>query len=218
MDQRSSEGVERYLTRLPACIYLKFEDVSWIVDTRLGKGVYPLHPVQRTWILNESSGARIKRHGFTLLPDYAWTAFMSQGMNRKAGLADCGDVLDIPGLSEQMTTYVVLSRFTKACGLLVMRAFSHELFRSGAAPGPECLLKFLRHRFGAGASVDAYSASAARVEYAERLASYEALRTRIRDSGPRWMCHECSQEFLATGYGTTHTNTADVGRLCVAPG
>ena len=99
-----------------------------------------------------------------------------------------------------------------------MRALSHELFRSGSALGPECLLKFLRHRFKAGASVDTYSASDARVEYVERLASYEALRTRIRDSGPRWICHECSQEFPATGYGTTHTNTAEVYRLCVALG
>ena len=47
-----------------------------------------------------------------------------------------------------MTAYVILSRVKRAHGLLLLRAFSPELFRMGMAPGPYCILKLLRHRFG----------------------------------------------------------------------
>ena len=72
--------------------------------------------MERTWILNEATEAKIRRKGFTIVPDYASTAFMMQGATLKACLADCGDVLDLPGLSELMTTYVILSRVTTADG------------------------------------------------------------------------------------------------------
>lgn len=212
------EGAEIFLTKMPPCIYIKFENVSWIVDKKLGVGVYPLHPFQRTWTLKTSTGAKIRRHGFSLLPDYAWTAFMSQGMNLEAGLADCGDVLGFPGLSEQMNKYVVLSRFTRADGLLLMRAFSHELFRTGVPPGPHCLFKFLMNRFATGASRKQYPADDARTEYDERVAAYDALRERIQSIGPRWTCSECSHEFSAAGSGTTHTDADGVYGKCVAPG
>ena len=111
-----TNNADRYLAKMPACIYLKFQNVTWSVDSTLGIGVFPLHPVQRTWILNEATQAKIRRTGYNIVPDYAWTAFMSQGMNLEAGLADCGDVFDTPTMSDQMTTYVVLSRFTRADG------------------------------------------------------------------------------------------------------
>ena len=101
---------------MPYCIYLKFDNVTWVIHPKLGQGIFPLYPVERTWILNEATEAKIRRKGFTIVPDYASTAFMMQGATLRACLADCGDVLDLPGLSELMTTYVILSRVTTADG------------------------------------------------------------------------------------------------------
>ena len=86
-----------------------------------------------------------RRKGFTLLPDYASTAFMIQGATLAAGIADCGDVVDFGGLSELMTVYVILSRVKSADGLLILRAFCENLFQMGDLPGSHCLLKMLRH-------------------------------------------------------------------------
>ena len=50
--------------------------------------VWPLFPVERTWTLNEALGNKIRRKGFTLVPDYASTAFMIQGATLPAAFAD----------------------------------------------------------------------------------------------------------------------------------
>ena len=38
--------------------------------------MFPLFPVVREWILNDATGAKVKREAYTLLPDYASMAFM----------------------------------------------------------------------------------------------------------------------------------------------
>ena len=119
---------QRVLNYLPRCIMVKFENVDWHVDG-LPVGVFPLFPVERTW---EIGGAKILRKGFTLIPDFANTGFMIQGASLKAAVADCGDVHTTAGLAEMMTSYVILSRVTKADGLLLLRAFNPELFTMGA--------------------------------------------------------------------------------------
>ena len=103
-------------------------------------------PVHRVWELNGHSG-KTQRRGFTWVPDFASTAFMIQGATLQAGLADCGDVMDVVGSSDAMTGYVILSRLTAAIGLLLLRAFSPVLFRQGEPPGPCVLLKWMRSRF-----------------------------------------------------------------------
>ena len=133
-DRLRHDGTERFLHYQPQCIYIKFADATWTVDKRLGVGVWPLYPVTRQWVLNEASGAKIKRKGFTIVPDFASTAFMIQGSTLDASIADCGDVLDACGLSELMTNYVILSRVKKALSLLLLRAFGHDLFQMGAPP------------------------------------------------------------------------------------
>ena len=119
-DRQRKDGPERFLDYLPLCIFLHFKDATWVVDERLGPGVWPLYQVERTWTLSESLGTKIRRKGFTLLPDYASTAFMIQGATFPAGIADCGDIADYGGLSELMTTYVILSRVKSANGLLLL--------------------------------------------------------------------------------------------------
>ena len=104
VDAESAPRPARWLEYLPRCIYLKFAEATWTVDKRLGPGVWPLFPVYRTWELNAAQGSKIKRHGFTLLPDYASTAFMIQGATLRAAIVECGDVAEAGGLSELMTT------------------------------------------------------------------------------------------------------------------
>ena len=87
--------------------------------------------------------AKVSRTGYTLIPDYASTAFMIQGATLTAELADCGEIDAIAGLTEMMTTYVLLSRLKRADGRLLLRAFAPGLFRMDAPPGPSCLLKLL---------------------------------------------------------------------------
>ena len=154
------DGAERLLEYMPLCIYIKFPDTTWVVDKRLGPGVWPLFPVERTWVLSAAQGTKIKRKGFTLLPDYASTAFMIQGATLQAAIADCGDITDVGGLSERMTVYVILSRVKSAMGLLLIRAFCPELFQMGVLPGPYCLLKMLRRRFGQRAEQQSMGANA----------------------------------------------------------
>ena len=136
-------------------IYLYFPGSTWQAHPGLAEGVFPLKAVTREWELNKATKTKVSRKGFTLVPNFACTGFMMQGETLKAELADCGDITALPGLTEMLTTYVILSRVRKADGLLLMRAFSPYLFRLGEPTGPYCLLKFLRKRFsGAAQKVD----------------------------------------------------------------
>ena len=216
IDRIKMQGIERHLTRMPTCIHLEFADVEWTIDEQLGRGVFPLHPVQRSWELNESTGAKVKRTGYALLPDFAWTAFMAQGMTLRSGLADCGDVLDAAGLTEQMNTYVILSRLTTAEGLLLLRAFAPQLFSNGEPPGPRCLLKYLRSRF-CGHTAN-YSVEDARAEYADRMANYTVRKERLKAQGPTWPCFECEHKLPSERFGAPHTDADKVYENCVAPG
>ena len=141
-DRVRQDGAERFLHYQPLCILIKFTDATWTVNSQLGVGVWPLYPVERSWILNETSGAKIKRKGFTIVPDFASTAFMIQGSTLEASIADCGDVLDSCGLSELMTNYVILSRVKTAASLLLLRAFGHDLFPDGRSPGTVVLAEY----------------------------------------------------------------------------
>ena len=50
-----------------------------------------------------------------------------QGETLKAELADCGDITALPGLTEMLTTYVILSRVRKADCLLLMSLLAISL-------------------------------------------------------------------------------------------
>ena len=96
--------------------------------------MWPQFPVYRAWELNVAEGSNVKRHGFTLLPEYASTAFMFQGATLRAAVSDCGDVADAGGLSELMTTYVIIIRVKSANDLLLVRVFCPNLFQKGGSP------------------------------------------------------------------------------------
>ena len=197
---------------------MKFEGATWIVDKRLGLGVWPLFPVHRTWELNAAQGSKIKRLGFTLIPDYASTAFMIQGSILRAAIADCGDVSDVGGLSELMTTYVILSRVKSANGLLLLRAFCANLFQMGALPSPYCLLKLLRQRFAGSAQDANYSPADAIEEYKMMMAEYEGRRVQQKQHGPTYRCGHCTLTFPAEAFDVDRHDIADLHNMCVGLG
>ena len=140
-DEKKSQ---RMLYTMPDVIFLKFEKVDWqLTDTE--KGAWPLKSVRRRWELSEN-GSKVTRHGFTLVPDYASTGFTCRGETLEAAIAECGDITTTARLTEVLTTYVILSRVKRADRLLLLRAFSPNMFKFGTPPGPKCLLKQSKHR------------------------------------------------------------------------
>ena len=75
-DRILDDGPERMLSYLPACIYVKFDNVEWRVHPQLPVGVFPLKPVRRDWEINKATGSQATRRGYQLLPDYASTAHL----------------------------------------------------------------------------------------------------------------------------------------------
>ena len=177
-DKLKTAGSQRVLQYLPRVIFLKFDNAEWEISAKLGKGVFPLKPVTRVWEVNQSTQAKISRKGFTLVPDVACTGFMQQGTTLDALIAECGDFLDKPGLTEMMTTYVILSRVRRATAILILRAFSLRLFQQGCPPGPFCLLKLLRARFAPTPGEDPYTPEQAIAEYYELAKKWDSQRNR----------------------------------------
>lgn len=54
------------LSKMPQVIYLSFEDAAWTIHPDLGKGVYPMTPVSRTWHINKKTKVKVRRAGSTL--------------------------------------------------------------------------------------------------------------------------------------------------------
>ena len=215
-DRLKRHGCEGYLNYLPLRLHLRVEGATWIIHKKLSPGVFPLFPKNKTWILNKTSGATIKRRGFTFLPDYASTAFMIQGATLVAGLADCGDVMDRVGNSEAMTAYVILSRLTSATGLLLLRAFSPYLFSMGSANGPSCLLEHLRERFSQ--EKPTVSVENSRAKYDRRKREEEIQKQKRKQNGPVFQCRKCKSTLPAEGFGANREKSDQVYALCMEPG
>ena len=76
--RQTDQKGERKLHYLPLVIYAKVSGATWIIHPQLGLGVFPLKPVTREWTINEGTGAKASRRGFTAVPDFASTAFMNK--------------------------------------------------------------------------------------------------------------------------------------------
>ena len=117
---------EWILTRMPQIIYLLFDDVPWTVHPDLGKGVYPLTPVSRTWTLGNSTKERkIRRTGFFLVPDFASTVHMTQGQSLSAAFVDLvtREQEKMPTDETQTSGYVMLSRARNPMTVWLLREF-----------------------------------------------------------------------------------------------
>ena len=107
-----------------------------------------------------------------------------------------------------------------------------ELFRLGVAPGPHCLLKLLRHRFGQqvlstgttheeenqSGSREKYGKEEATAEYEQRVAAlkkYQALR---KVTGHMFRCADCHQRYPAAAFGADAKSLDDVREKCLRKG
>ena len=77
-DRLLGDGPERMLSYMPACIYVKFDNVDWRVHPQLPVGVFPLKAVKRDWEINKATGSKATRRGFQLVPDYSSTAHLAR--------------------------------------------------------------------------------------------------------------------------------------------
>ena len=190
-DDVQDRSPEKLLQYMPPMILVRVDGATFQLPG-FPEGVYPFTPVERTWLLNKTTGAKICRKGFTLVPDFASTAFMIQGSSLDNMVAECGSMWQKINLHEMITSYVILSRLKSASGLLLLRAFSPFLFRQGVSPGPGCLRKLLLARFdscGRVQKTQTYTQEAAEAEYNALNAKCEAARGTIGQW--RWPCAFC---------------------------
>ena len=116
---------------------------------------------------------------------------MVQGMTLDGLLADCGDILDSPGVKDMLAAYVSLSRVTTADGLLLLRTFPKALFSKGAPPGPTCLMRLLRSRLAHTGEQD-HDYEAAVTEF-KRMK--EQTKATVRDHRVTWTCSLCDGRY-----------------------
>jgi hypothetical protein len=125
----------------PKVMYVRFDDASWQVDGMAEAGTYPTTPIKKYWHVDtQGKTLKVGRTQQPVAPDYARTAYNSQGMTLAAAIVDlCFDENMDPA-----TAYVALSRVKTAEDILIMQSFSIEPFRQGAQLGPRLLMKKLR--------------------------------------------------------------------------
>lgn len=202
-DPHCNGGGERFLDYLPEWILVKFEDVDWQVKG-FAPGVLPIFPEKHDWTSNKAMEAKAERHGFRLIPDFASTAFMMQGTSLQASLVDCGDVDAAGSFGPMVTAYVILSRVKGAHGLALLRGFSPELFNTGVAPGPHCLMKFLRTKAARGDEAEVvnneYSTEHAQEEYTYRLGRVTGRIKFVSRHGLPLRCHGCNNRLCPAAY------------------
>ena len=68
LDANTRTGAERFLCYMPRVIYFKFENATWIVDKRLGPGVWPLFLFYFASAVGPRAGSRNPRMGATDRP------------------------------------------------------------------------------------------------------------------------------------------------------
>ena len=142
----------KLLRKMPTCICVQFPGCTWQVHSALAPGVYPLKPMQRTWIVNKEHGSKISRLGFPLLPHFACTCHMVQGQTLKAMLLNSLNFRASVNVEAMLQAYVGLSRVKLASHLLLMQSFSPKLFQQGAPPGPDLLMQVSRREKDTGSS------------------------------------------------------------------
>ena len=144
-EERLDVDGEWLLTKMPQIIYLHFEDARWTIHPELGKGVYPLTPVMRKWMVNKRTKVYVKRTGFLIVPDFASTSHMIQGQSLFAAFVDLvtGDETEKPTDDTQVSGYVMMSRARDPMNMWLLRPFPRELFTRGPPSGPHILLKMM---------------------------------------------------------------------------
>ena len=131
------------LKRPPKALIVKFDNAEWILEGMCEAGTYPVKVAKKTWFVDENRMCpvlRVSRTQTPVGPDYARTAYSTQGLTLDAAMVDlCFDENTDP-----TTAYIAMSRVRCADDILIMQAFNINIFRQGIPIGPAMLMKYLR--------------------------------------------------------------------------
>ena len=147
----------------------------------MGQGVFPLYPVERTWILNEATEAKIRRKGFTIAAGappgpYCLLHYLREKFNTQAETPNglCPRKVQersLDGKHEDIPNGHCPETLNGLCPRKVQEKSSddrHEGEPNGHCPESE------------------NSIEEAAEEYRKRVATYEARKTVRKHSGPQW--------------------------------
>ena len=137
----------------PTALLVKFDSAEWVLGD-LDPGVYPVKVQKKDWYVDSDSPKpkiKVTREQVGIGPDYARTAYSTQGLTLDAALVD----LCFSDETNPTTAYVALSRVRGADDVLIIQDFNIEPFQQGTPVGPKWLLKTLR-REDLSADIAAY--------------------------------------------------------------
>ena len=143
---------EWLLSRMPVASCVHFPGVEWTVYEDLGKGVYPLTPISRTWKVSKRTDIQARRTGYFLLPDFAFTTHMVQGADLDAVFPDALAASAVTTVEHHIAGHVGLSRAKRADAVWVLRPFSPWLFQRGPPERPETVDAEVALRYLGGTS------------------------------------------------------------------
>ena len=138
--------------------------------------------IERTWLywknVNVDSDSpkpknKVSREQVGVGPDYARTAYSTQGLTLDAALVD----LCFSDETNPTTAYVALSRVRGANDVLIIQEFDIEPFQQGIPVGPKWLLKTLRGE-DLSADIAAYDEALILQREAEKAARDSAKATK----------------------------------------
>ena len=109
-----------------------------------GEGCCVMQPKVRVWSRDGKGGAKVRRIGFALTPDFAGTIHAYCGDTLDASIGDLLPWYRRPTKDDMHKAYISKSRTRTADTLLITQPYSPDLFRLGELPGPRILMSFLR--------------------------------------------------------------------------
>ena len=159
----------------PTALLVKFDGADWVLGD-LDPGVYPVKVQKKDWYLDSDSPKpenKVSREQVGVGPDYARTAYSTQGLTLDAALVD----LCFSDETNPTTAYVALSRVRGANDVLIIQEFDIEPFQQGIPVGPRWLLKTLRGE-DLSADIAAYDEALILQREAEKAARDSAKATK----------------------------------------
>ena len=131
------------LKRPPKAPIVEFANAEWILEGMCEAGTYLVKVAKKAWFVDENRMCpvlRVSRTQTPVGPDYARTAYSTQGLTLDAAIVDlCFDENTHP-----TTAYIAMSRVRCADDISIMQAFNINIFRQGIPFGPAVLMNHLR--------------------------------------------------------------------------
>ena len=115
-----------------------------VTDIEGNSIMHRLEPRYVVWRRDKAGHAKVRRRGFVLVPDFAGTAHAYCGSTLEKSKGDLLEWHRLPTREAAQRAYIIRSRVRTMEGCLLVRPYSPALFRLGALPGPNLLLRTQR--------------------------------------------------------------------------